>query len=161
MLGWLAWIPWHVWLWLGVPLVALGAAWWFFTDQVKTALGKVPARAWIALIVCGLAIGYHIYAVAAARSEATANADAFWKAQIATAKATAEADHKALQAKIDAMAQPSNDELHAQFSQLQATLDDMKKHPNQYAVPKPVKPLPADCKLDPAVVAAANEVLRQ
>lgn len=161
MLGWLAWIPWHVWLWLGVPLIVLAAMWWFFTDQVKGALEKVPARAWVMLTVCALAIGYHIYAVAAARSEATATADAAWKAKLAGAAKAAKADHDALQAKIDAMASPSNDELHAQFAKLQATMDDMRKHPQNYVMPKPAKPLPADCKLDPAIVAAANEVLRQ
>lgn len=161
MFGWLAWIPWHVWLWLGVPLALLAAAWWFFTAQVKAALDKVPLHVWFWMVGSALAIGYHVYAVAQARRIATAVATAEWTAKIATATLAAKADHDKLQGEIDAAAKPSNAALHDQFAKLQATMDAMRVHPGNYAAPKPAKPLPADCKLDPAVVAATNEILRQ
>ena len=158
---WLHFVPWHWLLWLSVPFVLLGAGWAFAAEETAALLKKMPVSAWICAGMIFVGAIYHVASVASACAEATAAADARWTAKLAAAAAAAKADHKALQDKVDAMAQPSNDVLHAQFTKLQATMDDMRLHPTLYAMPKPAKPLPADCKLDPAVVAAANEALQQ
>lgn len=122
------------------------------TLQARLIAGLVLAAA----LIVGYALWHHHVWDAA-----TAAADTRWEAKLAAAKASADAEQKRLQDEIDAQAGPSNATLHDQFAKLQATMDDMRKHPQNYVMPKPAKPLPADCKLDPAIVAQANEVLRQ
>jgi hypothetical protein len=161
MPAWLHFVPWHLLLWLSVPAGAAALAWALAPEAALAFVKAVPKRIWVMAIVLGAAVLYHQAAVTAAQVGAEKNADARWEKALAAAKDKAKQDHDALQSKIDLQATPSNAALHDQFDKLQATLDDMKRHPGEYAVPKPAKPLPADCKLDPAVVAAANAALRQ
>lgn len=156
---WLHFVPWHFLLWLALPFVALAAGWVFATEETAALLKKVPLSWWIlaAVIVAGTL--YHVATVASAAHAATTAADAAWTAKLDKANKAAKADHDALQAKIDAEAKPSNEALHEQFAQLQARLDAMKAA--DQARYRPPKPLPQDCKLDPARVAELNAALAQ
>lgn len=120
-------------------------------------MSKVYAALAIAVVIALL--GW--YGHSATWDAATAAADKSWQGKIDAANVKAKKDHDDLQAKIDAQAAASNPVLKAQFDKLQATLDDMRTHPNAYVMPRPTRPLPPDCKLDQAVVDAANKALAQ
>jgi hypothetical protein len=163
---WLHFVPWHWLLWLSVPFVALAGALTFASAETAALLRKVPMSWWVCagLIVAGSL--YHVATVASAAHGAQVAADAAWTAKIAAlkyqyaaAQTKAIADQAALQAQIDAKAAPDNAVLSAQFAALSKQLVLLKAR--DIAAYNPVRQLPADCRLDPARVEAANQALSQ
>jgi hypothetical protein len=124
-------------------------------------LSGISLKVWLYVaLAAALLIGYgywhhHVYAQGAASVQVKLDA---LTAKYTAAQVKASADHDALQAKIDGMAQPDNAALSAQFTALQKKLDELKAHDIAY---KPARPLPAGCQLDPARVEAANQALAQ
>jgi hypothetical protein len=161
MFTWLAFVPWHLLLWLSLPAGAVALAWALAPEAALAAAKAVPKRVWVGAIVVAAAVIYHEATLAAVEAAAAKTADARWQGIVEAAKTKAAADAAEKQKKLDAEAGPSNADLHQQFAHLQTTLDDMRAHPSAYAVPRPAKPLPSDCVLDQGVVAAANKALRQ
>lgn len=155
---WLHFVPWHLLAWsIGVPLGLLAAVWALAPVAVAEVAQKVPMRVWVGLAVCAAAIVYHVASIGQISSQVAAAADARWQATLKEASAKAASEQKSLQAKIDAMAGPSNAALSKQFNDLQAKLDKLKAYDQTHYTPP--KPLPADCKIDPATVAAVNKEL--
>jgi len=155
---WTHFVPWHLLAWsIGVPICILAAAWALAPVAVAEIAKKVPARVWVALAVGVVAVVYHVATIAQISSQVAAAADARWQETLTQAKNKADEKQRTLQAKIDAMAGPSNAEISSQFNDLQKKIDDLKQYDQAHY--KPPKPLPADCKLDPATVAAVNKEL--
>ena len=122
-------------------------------------LGGVPVKVWMLLALLVVSFFGYMYWHHHVFAQGAASVQVKFDAYVAKAKLTATQDAEklaALQVKIDAQAQASNDALSKQFADLTAQIAALKARSVSY---KPQKPLPADCKLDPDRVAQANAAL--
>ena len=120
---------------------------------LKKLFGLLPVEDWLILGATVCAVGYHVITLEQAKFQARAAENAVWTARLAAANASAQADHDAMQAKVDASTQGASADVAAKLDALDAKV---KRIGVAYA---PKTALPASCKLDDERVRLANSAL--